>query len=101
MPTIYKPKKMKQKGNSMYSEDRREIYRTSRWRKLRDLKIAEQPLCEMCLAEGKTTIAEDVHHIQSFMSTTDPVKRKQLAFDYNNLMSICKKHHQMIHNKND
>lgn len=101
MPTIYKPKKAKKKEKKLYEEERRKIYKSTRWRKLRALKIAEQPLCEMCLAEGKTTIAEDVHHIQSFMSTDDKVLRIALAYDYENLMSICKTHHQMIHNKSN
>lgn len=68
---------------------------------MRELKIAQQPLCEMCLKEGKTTIAEDVHHIESFMSTDDHMRRMALAYDYENLMSICKIHHQMIHNKSN
>lgn len=99
MPTIYKPKKPKKKENNLYDEERRKIYKSARWRNLRALKIADQPLCELCLKEGKTTIAEDVHHIISFMSTDDPLKRKFLAYDYKNLMSICKMHHQMIHNQ--
>nr|DAV69479.1 MAG TPA: HNH endonuclease [Caudoviricetes sp.] len=101
MPTIYKPKKAKKKEKKLYEEERRKIYKSTRWRKLRALKIAEQPLCEMCLKEGKTTIAEDVHHIESFMSTDDKVLRIALAYDYENLMSICKTHHQMIHNKSN
>lgn len=101
MPTIYKPKKAKKKEKKLYEEERRKIYKSTRWRKLRALKIAEQPLCEMCLKEGKTTIAEDVHHIESFMSTDDKVLRLALAYDYENLMSICKTHHQMIHNKSN
>lgn len=101
MPTIYKPKKAKKKEKKLYEEERRKIYKSTRWRKLRALKIAEQPLCEMCLKEGKTTIAEDVHHIESFMSTDDKVLRLALAYDYENLMSICKMHHQMIHNKSN
>nr|DAG50745.1 MAG TPA: HNH endonuclease [Caudoviricetes sp.] len=101
MPTIYKPKKAKKKEKKLYEEERRKIYKSTRWRKLRELKIAQQPLCEMCLKEGKTTIAEDVHHIESFMSTDDKVLRLALAYDYENLMSICKMHHQMIHNKSN
>lgn len=101
MPTIYKPKKAKKKEKKLYEEERRKIYKSTRWRKLRALKIAEQPLCEMCLKEGRTTIAEDVHHIESFMSTDDKVLRLALAYDYENLMSICKTHHQMIHNKSN
>ena len=71
------------------------------WKRIRDRYAAAHPLCEMCLKEGKTTIAEDVHHIESFMSTDDPMRRMALAYDYENLMSICKMHHQMIHNKSN
>ncbi|WP_278723598.1 HNH endonuclease [Bacteroides finegoldii] len=53
----------------------------------------------MCLKENKTTPAEDIHHIISFMSTDDPVQRAFLAYDYDNLMSLCKKCHQAAHNK--
>lgn len=42
--------------------------------------------------------AEDVHHIVSFMTATDPLKRKALAYDYENLQSLCKECHQKIHN---
>ena len=49
--------------------------------------------------EGKTTLAEDIHHIQSFMQTEDRWERMALAYDIGNLMSLCKKHHQMIHNQ--
>lgn len=51
----------------------------------------------MC-AEWKDSPAEDVHHIVSFMSTADPSKRLALAYDYDNLMSLCKVCHQRIHN---
>lgn len=96
MPTLKKPEK--QKNRSINDEERKKIYATTKWRKLRLAKLMEQPLCEMCLKEGKTKLGEDVHHIISFLSTNDPNKRKQLAFDYNNLMTICKYHHQLIHN---
>ena len=31
MPTIYKPKKRKQKSNNMYDDARRKIYNSERW----------------------------------------------------------------------
>lgn len=48
---------------------------------------------------GKIVPAEDIHHIVSFMSTNDSVERKRLAYDYDNLMSLCKQCHQNIHNE--
>jgi 5-methylcytosine-specific restriction protein A len=99
MPTINKPKRRKRidEGNR-YADDRRKIYATIRWRKLRMWKLCCNPLCEICVQNGKIVPAEDVHHIVSFMSTADPSKRLALAYDYDNLMSLCKVCHQRIHN---
>lgn len=101
MPTIYKPEKKNRKNDSYNNADRRKIYNSERWRRLRAWKFACNPLCEMCLKEGKTVTAEDIHHITSFMSTNDPEQRSFLAYDYNNLMSLCKQCHQKIHNSKE
>lgn len=99
MPTIYKPKKQpKQKNDNYHDVERRKIYDSDRWRRLRAWKYVCNPLCEMCLRENKTVPAEDIHHIVSFMSTDDPVQRTCLAYDYDNLMSLCKTCHQAVHN---
>lgn len=100
MPTIYKPSKKNQpnKGNQ-YDKERQKIYNSERWRKLRAWKFACNPLCEMCLKESRTVPAEDIHHIISFMSTANTVQRKLLAYDYDNLVSLCKQCHQKVHNK--
>lgn len=101
MPTITKPKKTYRNNRSILQEERARVYRTSRWRRLRELKLTNDPLCELCLEEGRTTPAEDVHHKTSFMSVTDPVQRNFLAYDYDNLQSLCKVCHQKIHNAKD
>lgn len=98
MPTIYKPKKQ-QRNDSLLDTERKKIYQTERWRRLRAVKVSMNPLCELCEKDGKVTPAEDVHHIRSFMRTDDPVQRNFLAYDFDNLMSLCKKCHQEIHNK--
>lgn len=101
MPNIYKPqKKKKRRSNDFYDIERRKIYNSIRWRKLREWKFVCDPLCEICKKEGKIIPAEDIHHIISFMSTDDPVCRERLAYDYDNLMSLCKRCHQKIHNSN-
>ncbi len=84
MPTIYKPKRIYQKNDSQYDAERRKIYNSERWRRLRAMKFAMFPLCEMCKAENKIVPAEDIHHLVSFMSTTDPEQRYFLAYDINN-----------------
>lgn len=96
MPTIYKSKR--QRLNEGKRKERMQIYNTARWRELRRIKFMNDPLCEMCLKEGVATPADDVHHIQSFMIVDDLAQRKEIAFDYNNLMSLCDKCHQRMHN---
>ena len=95
MAWIYKPKK--DRRNELNRKERIKIYNTQRWRDLRAWKMTNYPLCEECLKNDKNTAVEDVHHIISFMSTNDPIERSRLAFDYNNLMSICKECHAKKH----
>lgn len=98
MPNIYKPKKAVKKRTDKYDADRRKVYQSQRWRMLRLAKLSDVPLCEMCSKKGIIKPAVDVHHIVSFMSTDDDIHRKALAYDYDNLMSLCKECHQFIHN---
>lgn len=75
------------------------VYNTARWKRLRLVKLRNNPLCEVCEKKGITKMADDVHHIQSFMSVDDPEARKALAFDYDNLMSLCDECHSEIHKR--
>lgn len=98
MPTIKKTIKKHPRRTDSYNVARRKVYQSQRWRTLRLLKLSECPLCERCSKVGDVVPAIDVHHVVSFMSTDDPVKRVALAYDYDNLMSLCKECHQYIHN---
>lgn len=100
MPTINRPPQTRKNENTLRRE-RMQVYNTSRWRELRRVKLMYNPLCEMCLKDERVTPAEDVHHITSFMTVYDPDTRLNLAFDYDNLMSLCKQCHQKIHNEED
>lgn len=95
MPTLKKAPKPA--NNSNKRKERQEIYNTSRWRKLREAKLMQFPLCEVCLAKGLVTPTEDVHHIDTFMNY-EGLKRIDKAYNFNNLQSICKKCHQNEHN---
>ncbi|NLI35650.1 MAG: HNH endonuclease [Bacteroidales bacterium] len=101
MPTIYKPKRRQERTGDNYYQERRKIYNSERWQRLRTWKLANNPLCEMCLKKGIITPTEDIHHIVSFMTTTDRLERYRLAYDMDNLMSLCKRCHQELHNKKD
>jgi 5-methylcytosine-specific restriction protein A len=58
------------------------------WRKVRAQKLADSPLCEVCLREGCTTPAEEVHHRIQL--------RKGGTHDPGNLMSLCVSCHSRI-----
>ena len=74
------------------SEERKEIYTTTRWRKLRHRKLDLNPLCEHCQAQGLTVAAEIVHHIVPVSEGGDPFP------DIAGLESICTSCHSLHHN---
>lgn len=102
MPTIdksdyFKQKREKAKRKQTDRRKRRQyVYYSNRWSELRRAKLMEQPLCERCLKMGIYTPAEDVHHIDSFL---DHENWRAYAYDYANLMSLCKSCHATIHNQ--
>lgn len=58
------------------------LYGSYRWKQVRALKRKLSPLCELCLSEGKTTLAQMVDHIVE-------VKDGGERFDIDNLQSLC------------
>jgi 5-methylcytosine-specific restriction enzyme A len=57
---------------------------TPRWRRIRALQLAKEPLCRLCQAEGRVVIAVTVDHI---------VPRSQGGTDEElNLQSLCLPH---------
>lgn len=66
----------------------------SKWKKIRDAKIKLNPLCECC---GEK-LAEEVHHILPLEDySNDPETMESLAYDINNLQSLCRECHYKIH----
>lgn len=59
------------------------------WQRIRARYVKAHPLCERCLAEGRLTPVEEVHHIL-------PVNRGGSNAD-SNLMSLCRSCHNKIH----
>lgn len=64
----------------------------AKWRAVRLAYLRRHPLCEDCLAEGKTTPAVMVHHIVA-------IKAGGARLDPGNLRSQCTAHHEAIHGK--
>ena len=59
------------------------------WKRIRDRYVAEHPLCEMCLMDGRYTPVQEVHHIV-------PLSRGG-THDSSNLMSLCRSCHNKVH----
>ena len=68
-------------------EYRQKFYQSKQWRNLRNYKISENPLCELCEKENKLVGAIDVDHI------IDIKDNPFLALEYENLQSLCKPCH--------
>lgn len=63
-----------------------------KWRKLRNEQLKRNPLCSVC-----GDIATEVHHIRPVESEKEYNKMEVLAYDPNNLQSLCHKCHSDIH----
>lgn len=100
MPTINKIEKQKKSSEKKETDMRKlraEGYNSTAWKKLRDTYYKSHPICEKCLEKGVITPAEDIHHIRS--PFRNGVINYGLLLDPDNLMAVCKKCHQEIHNK--
>ena len=64
-----------------------QFYGTTRWRKLRAVFRAANPLCAECAKAGRTVAGLEVHHLK-------PRRQfPELAYDLNNLEHLCKPCH--------
>lgn len=65
---------------------RKALYNSKAWKNARLAKLIDQPLCEDCLAEGRTVQAVHVDHEQA-------VAAGGATLDWKNFRSLCKSHH--------
>lgn len=79
------------------SEDKSKYYGSNKWKQLRNRKLKEQPLCELCLQNGITKPAKEVHHTIKFYDQLDDNMRWLLFLDPENTVSVCSKCHKAIH----
>ena len=68
-----------------------------KWQQLRRKKFLANPVCEDCAAKGRVTPTEEIHHNRPVESGKDEIEMRQLAYDYNNLVSLCKACHAARH----
>ena len=72
-------------------QERREIYSSRRWQKLRSAKLDENPLCERCQVQGFINGAVMVHHVVPIRNGGEPFP------ELDGLMSLCWPCHQANH----
>jgi 5-methylcytosine-specific restriction protein A len=64
-----------------------------KWAECRKAYLAAHPLCEDCLAEGRTAAAVLVHH-------KEPVdERPDLRLNWENLRGLCRNCHEIRHGR--
>ena len=84
------------KAMALYDDDRgnsADRGYDAQWRKVRELKLAQDPLCEICESQKIVKTADLVHHIIPIDECPD------LRLVMSNLMSVCTEHHEEIHKK--
>ena len=96
MPYLQKAHKIR--NEQINRPNRQKVYQTAKWRKLRLSKLQLYPLCELCLKKDIVKPAVDVHHIISPFSVQQNYK-DFYAYNFNNLMSLCKECHGKIHSE--
>jgi len=94
MPTI--------KQNNPVRNDRtlgkrvyQKVYQDKRWKRLRQVKFMENPICEKCRERGITTVTQHIHHVKPFDVNSPDLEAR--AFDYDNLISLCVECHNKMH----
>ena len=73
------------------------LLNSKRWKQLRQWKLQQNPLCELCEAEGFVRSAIDIHHKVPVESGRTPLEMEQLCFNPANLQALCIEHHADIH----
>ncbi|MEI8017776.1 MAG: HNH endonuclease signature motif containing protein [Schlesneria sp.] len=82
----YRPASPKRRKDDRPSSSKRGY--DSRWRRARKRKLADDPLCQRCLANERSVIAAEVDHIDPVDGPNDPK-----FWDSTNWQSLCKTCH--------
>jgi 5-methylcytosine-specific restriction protein A len=79
------------------NKDYQRLLNSKRWKQLREWKLNESPLCEMCAAKGLVVAAVDVHHKIPCESARTIQEIEALCFNPSNLQSLCVTCHKAWH----
>lgn len=74
----------------------REFYKSQAWKTIRQTAISrDKYLCVDCLAKGRYTPAEEVHHITEL--TPGNIGDPAVSLNLDNLVSLCRECHRARH----
>lgn len=76
------PKQSRKRYDHHYSADGSNIYKSSKWKRTRALKLRADPLCQRHLEIGMPVPADMVDHIKEISDGGD-------LWDWDNLQSLC------------
>ena len=97
MPTIPRLRD-KKKASSYRKQQRQSMYSKAEYRKLRDWYYQCHPICEDCQRIGLLTPSRDIHHVMSpYDPNISPAESYRRLIDENNLVSLCRYHHNLRH----
>ncbi|HLO59818.1 MAG TPA: HNH endonuclease signature motif containing protein [Bacteroidales bacterium] len=96
MPTINLGRK-KPKPVTRNKAAYQDIYQDPRWKRLRAAKLRDNPICEICEQKGIVRQTEEIHHKKPFEISANREELERLAFDYDNLISLCIACHKSEH----
>ena len=97
MPTIPRLRD-KKRPQSYRKRQRQSMYSKSEYRKLRDWYYQCHPICEDCAKLGLITESRDIHHVMSpYDPNISPAESYRRLMDENNLVSLCRYHHNLRH----
>ena len=82
---------------SQRNEDYHRIITSYKWQMKRLRYLGGHPLCEICEQEGRTKLAEEVHHVIPIESASSYDGMLKLAFDTDNLQALCHECHAALH----
>jgi len=97
MPTINLGKRKRDSVPTKRKQEYQEIYQDKRWLKLRNHKRRVDPLCERCEKMNHVTPMKEVHHRKPFQEGRNKAEIEELAFDWENLESVCASCHEARH----
>ena len=96
MPHI-KLLKKKARDPNVNKKFQQSIYQDKRWKRLVETKKRDNPLCERCESMGFTRQMDEVHHKIPWETGKTKEIQEVLAFDYDNLESLCGPCHDVRH----